>query len=364
LSKPAANPLLQHQTDRALSVSIIIPTYKRGYLLHHVLEALTTQTNKDFEVLLIVKPSKDGTEQVIENYRKKLNINLLIQKQGYVIDALNLGLKNTQGKIIVFLDDDAIPFPNLIESYIQSYSTPNVGGVAGDVVPVVLRANKICRQKNTPSEIIPTKSSETLLARKLGSCPLRGLENYLIYISKAGFVSINYGIANTAFKQPVNSLLAKGANMSISAKASAGFQFPTSWVLGLTFEQYLGWYLWQKGYRIILNPKIKAYHIHHGQSLSRNINDVKKDALLCTEARLLFYRLYDCEPQLSLRHRFVLLLLETIIDLKAICLHKETSRIRIFKNKFFAELIGLRWLLYKKLGLNYSPLTDLKKILQ
>ncbi|MDR0371992.1 MAG: glycosyltransferase [Nitrososphaerota archaeon] len=355
---------MRRQKGENPAVSIIIATYKRGNLLSHVLEALTTQTNKDFEILMVVKPSEDGTEQVIEKYRERLKIKVIIQNHGYVTDALNLGLKNAEGKIIVFLDDDAIPFPNLIESYLLSYSVPEVGGVAGDVVPVVLRENKICKFKDTPSEIVLTRVSKNVLARKLVNRPLRGLEDYLIYISKAGLVSVNYKVAASALSQPVNSLLAKGANMSISSEASAGFQFPTAWVLGLTFEQYLGWYLWKKGYRIIFNPEIKAYHINHGQSLSRNIKEAKKRTVLCTENRLLFYRLYGSEPDLSIINRIVLLLIETIADIKGVCLHKDTSRIGMFKDKVFAELIGLRWLIYKKLGLNYSPLTDLKKILQ
>jgi len=313
---------------------------------------------------MIVKPSGDETEQIIENYRGKLDIKIIIQTQGYFLDGLNLGIKNAHGNILVFLDDDSIPFPNLIQSHIQSYSTPQIGGVAGDVIPVTVKKNQICPFEDLASEIIPMQTLETALAQKIGSQPLRGLENYLIYISKAGFVSVNYKFANRALSQPVPSLLGKGANMSISASASAGFQFPTSWILGLTGEQYLGWYLWKKSYNVIINPQIKAYHIHHGQSLSRNIKDTKKEALLCTEARLLFYRLYGSEPELSIMHRLVLLLLEATIDIKSICLHKQTYRINMFKNKIFAELLGLRWLVYKKMRLNYSPLADLKKILK
>lgn len=356
--------MLRGQKGRNPSVSIIIPTYKRGNLLHHVLDALTTQTHKDFEVLMIVKPSGDGTEQLIEKYREKLNIKVIIQNQGYVLDGLNLGLKNAQGNILVFLDDDAIPFPNLIQSYISSYSNSNVGGVAGDVMSVVLKDNTVCPLKDSPSEIVYTNAPRTVLTRKLASCPPKGLENHLLYISKAGLVSTNYTVAKSALSQPVNSLLGKGANMSISSEASAGFQFPTSWILGFNFEQYLGYHLWKKGYQVIFNPAIKAYHIQHGQSLSRNIKDLKKEAVLCTEARLLFYRLCGSEPEFSMMHRIVFLLIDAIVDLRGLCLHKETFRLRMLKTKFSAELIGLRWLVYKKLGTNYSPLADMKKILQ
>jgi len=364
LSKLGDNLILQHSKRKNPTVSVIIATYKRGHLLNYVLEALSDQTIKDFEVLMIVKPSGDRTEQVIEAYRERLKIKVIIQTYGYFTDALNLGLKHVEGDIIVFLDDDAIPFPDLIHSYILSYSMPNVGGVAGDVIPVILKENKIYPFKDIPSEITFTKDLKKTFFRKIINRPLKGLDNYLIYISRAGFVCLNHEVASRAGSQCVNSLLAKGANMSISSKASTGFQFPASWILGLSNEQYLGLHLWKKGYSVIFNPAVKAYHINHGQSLSRNVKDAKKAAILCTEVRLLFYRLHGSEPDLSAMHRLVLLILEIIVDIKNICLHRETSRINMFKNKFFAELIGLRWLIYKRLGLSYSPLADLEKMLQ
>jgi len=358
---------MQHQQQKGdtLAVSVIIPTYKRGYLLTHVLEALTVQTSKNFEVLIIVKPSGDETDQIIEKYREKLQINVVLQNHGYVTDALNLGLKNAKGEIIVLLDDDAIPFPNLIQSYILAYSVPNIGAVAGDVVPVILKENKICQFKDTPSEIISSKIPRLTLFRKFRHYPLKGLENYLFYISKAGFVSLNYKVAQKASDNKiVDSFLAKGANMSFSSKFVAEFQFPTSCILGLAFEQYLAWYLWKKGCRVIFNPSIKVYHIHHGQSLSRNIRDVKKVAVHCAETSLLFYRLYGSEPELSIMHRIVWLLMDPFVDVLHICLRKKNFSVKMFKNVFFAELIGLRWFICKKLGLNYSPLIDLEKMLR
>jgi glycosyltransferase involved in cell wall biosynthesis len=344
-------------------VSIIIPTYKRGRLLNYVLDALTVQTIKDFEVLMVVKPSGDGTEQIIERYSEKLKTKTIIQTHGYVTDALNLGLKNTTGKIIVFLDDDAIPSPNFIQSHILSYSTPNIGGVAGDVIPATLKENKICLFENNPSEIIPI--SEPDFALKLISRPMKGLENYLICISKGGIASLNYVVADKARHQPVNSLFAKGANMSFLSETFPKFQFPSPWgVLGLGFEQYLGWCLWKKGYRIIFNPEIKVCHIHHGQSLSRNIVDAKKSSVLRTESRLLFYRLYGSESGLSIANKLLLLFIDIFADLKSICVDRDISRLTVLKNRFFGELIGLRLLIYKKLRLNYSPLADLKKMLQ
>lgn len=92
------------------AVSILIPTFKRAHLISYVFEGLRKQTYKDFEVVVVLKPSGDGTEDIVKKYKKWLNINLIFQNRGYVVDALNLGFENAQGKIIAFLDDDAIPF--------------------------------------------------------------------------------------------------------------------------------------------------------------------------------------------------------------------------------------------------------------
>ena len=229
--------ILLQQKSRKPSVSIIIPTYKRGHLLKHLLNALTNQTSSDFEVLIVVKPSGDETEDVVRAYSDKLRTNLIIQTQGFVVDALNLGLESAEGKIILFLDDDAIPFPNLVHLYIISYEQQKIGGVAGDVIPITLRDGEICPFEGTPSEIVPADHScQASISAKFCNLPIKGQDDYMIYLSKAGFVSVNFAVANRALAHTRHSLLAKGANMSILAKAAEGFKFPTSWIFGLTLS--------------------------------------------------------------------------------------------------------------------------------
>ena len=45
---------------------MVISTYKRADLLPFVLLALKRQTYKDFDVVLVVKPSGDGTEEILK----------------------------------------------------------------------------------------------------------------------------------------------------------------------------------------------------------------------------------------------------------------------------------------------------------
>ncbi|MFX1537831.1 MAG: glycosyltransferase family 2 protein, partial [Promethearchaeota archaeon] len=245
-------------------LSVLIPTYKRGHMIKHVFEGLKSQTCKDFEVVVVLKPSGDGSENIIQKYRKWLNIILIIQKTGYIVDALNLGLKYVKGRIIVFLDDDAVPFPDFLQRHLEAYSQANVAGVAGDVVPAKLNVRGITPINGELSEIIPRNHPFLdRIARKVWNKPIEGLEGYLVYISKSGVVEYNCAVSHFAYYQTVKSLLGMGANMSVLSKAIEDFRFPSSWILGLSWEQFLGWYIWKKGYNIFFTPKAKIHHIAH-----------------------------------------------------------------------------------------------------
>ena len=124
-------------------VTILIPTYKRAHLIDFVLNGLTKQTYKNFEVLVILKPSGDGTENIVLKWSDYIKTRLIKQTQGYVLDALNLGLEAAKGKIILFLDDDVIPFPDLVQNHVKLYTLPIIGGVAGDVLKTPLKEEEI-----------------------------------------------------------------------------------------------------------------------------------------------------------------------------------------------------------------------------
>lgn len=346
-----------------LHVCVLIPTYKRADLLGYVLKGLEGQTYSDFEVLIVLKPSGDITEDVIKTYEKTLRIKLIRQQQGYFLDALNLGLGHAKGDIIAFLDDDAVPFPDWLKNHVEMYAKSKVGGVAGNVIPTTL-AQKLTT-KDEVSEIIPNyRPFLGKVGQKIWSKPLQNLENHLVYISKAGIVDKNFAMSHRATHQTVKSLLGMGANMSVLSEAIEGFRFPDSWILGLTAEQFLAWHVWKKGYNLFFNPHARVSHLIHGQTLSRNIIDTRKEFLRWVEYSLLYYRLYGLEPSLSKMHRISLLIFSVLMDIKKTCKDKETWRITRMKATFYSELIGMKWLLSRKVGGVYSPKVDLERYIK
>jgi hypothetical protein len=122
----------------------------------------------------------------------------------------------------------------------------------------------------------------------------------------------------------------------------------------------LGWQLWKQGHEMIYSPNVIVYHIVHGRTSSRDYLKPRTDLLWAVEAELLFYRLYQAESELSLLSKIASDLLRVIH-----CLKYMPSNAPYYIQKlhgiFFGNIIGAKWILYKKLNAPYTPLTDLAK---
>lgn len=98
-------------------VSIIIPLYNAEKYLRKCLDSILKQTFKDFEILLVNDGSTDGSEVICKEYcQKDSRVKLFCKDNGGVSSARNLGLENSSGDYISFIDSDDYVKPNFIES--------------------------------------------------------------------------------------------------------------------------------------------------------------------------------------------------------------------------------------------------------
>lgn len=103
-------------------ISIIVPVYNTEKYLPRCINSILTQIFTDFELLLINDGSKDNSGNICEEYAKKDNrIKVLHKENGGVSSARNLGLDNTKGEWITFIDsDDKIEKEYLYNLYTNS----------------------------------------------------------------------------------------------------------------------------------------------------------------------------------------------------------------------------------------------------
>ncbi len=111
-------------------ITILTPTYNRGYILSKAYKSLLEQTNKNFEWLIIDDGSTDNTKDLINVFiqEQKINIRYYLKKNGGKHTAVNEGLKKAKGEYILILDSDDSLTEDAIENinyYWGKYSSNN-----------------------------------------------------------------------------------------------------------------------------------------------------------------------------------------------------------------------------------------------
>lgn len=88
-------------------ISVIVPVYKSEKTLQHCVESLLAQTNKDFEILLIVDGPPDNSGVLCEKLAKTdSRIRVINQENQGVSKARNRGITEARGEYIRFVDSD------------------------------------------------------------------------------------------------------------------------------------------------------------------------------------------------------------------------------------------------------------------
>lgn len=106
-----------------LPLSVIICTFNRADFLKKVLESLAGQTlpKEQYEIILIDDGSSDGTKDVVHMFRDRLPVKYFYQNNAGLASAKNHGIYAAQGKILLFLDDDDIAAPTLLEEHMKTH---------------------------------------------------------------------------------------------------------------------------------------------------------------------------------------------------------------------------------------------------
>lgn len=115
-------------------VSIILTTYNRAKLLPRAIESVLTQSDKDFELIIVDDASTDGTQKVIGKYAKKdSRIVPLYLQENHGSDSYpkNIAIKMAKGDYICFLDDDdmyRIDAVKILRKYLENSGADAVYG--------------------------------------------------------------------------------------------------------------------------------------------------------------------------------------------------------------------------------------------
>ncbi len=92
--------------SKAPEVSVVIPAYKEATYIDRLLEALTKQKDVNFEVIVSDAESADGTKEVVDSFRDKLDVKFFEAPPNGPAYGRNQGAKQARGGWLLFLDAD------------------------------------------------------------------------------------------------------------------------------------------------------------------------------------------------------------------------------------------------------------------
>ena len=93
--------------------STIIATYNSASTIKECLWSIKKQIFQNFEIIIIDNQSIDKTIKIIKSFNFK-NIKIIIEKDKGIYDAINKGIKKSNGKVISILHSDDIYFDNRV----------------------------------------------------------------------------------------------------------------------------------------------------------------------------------------------------------------------------------------------------------
>ena len=92
-------------------VSVIVPTYNRGWCVERAIKSILSQTYKNFELIVVDNASTDDTVAKIDSFKDTRIRIVEINNDGIVAKSRNRGIRCSKGKYIAFLDSDDVWHP-------------------------------------------------------------------------------------------------------------------------------------------------------------------------------------------------------------------------------------------------------------
>lgn len=114
--------------DKKPLVSVIIPVYNCAEYIGECIDSVAEQTYDNIEIIVVNDGSKDGSENIIKDKRKRYrNILYYKQRNEGVSAARNLGIKKARGEYITFVDGDDLVGKYLVECLVNQITCTHPG---------------------------------------------------------------------------------------------------------------------------------------------------------------------------------------------------------------------------------------------
>lgn len=119
--------------DKWPSVSIIVPAFNEATAIGNCVRSIQRTRYDRYEVILVDDGSTDNTAQLMaELAAGDPRIKVLTQGNAGKGAALNRGIRNSTGEVLMFVGADGILFRDTVDRMLQAFEDGRTGAVCGD----------------------------------------------------------------------------------------------------------------------------------------------------------------------------------------------------------------------------------------
>lgn len=100
----------------SIDISVIMLTYNREMYVERAIKSVLSQTFRNFEFIIVDNGSTDLSGAIADKYAQKdSRIHVIHKPLGNIGSGRNVGLDNSTGKFVTFIDDDDYAEPDFLE---------------------------------------------------------------------------------------------------------------------------------------------------------------------------------------------------------------------------------------------------------
>ena len=126
-------------------VTIVVPAYNEGPVIRQSIGSLLALEYPAYEVLVIDDGSSDDTcVRALEAAQGQSRVRVIRKANGGKSSALNLGLAQARGSLVLNMDADSKLSANALRACVRHFEDPAIGAVAGNI-KVANRENLVTR---------------------------------------------------------------------------------------------------------------------------------------------------------------------------------------------------------------------------
>ena len=109
-------------SEDSMMVSVILPTLNRAHILQKCIDSVLNQSYENFELIICDDCSTDNTEEIAQQYSTKNKMIKYIKNLSRMglPGNRNIGIQNSEGEIIFFIEDDMVLDRECIKSLVRS----------------------------------------------------------------------------------------------------------------------------------------------------------------------------------------------------------------------------------------------------